>query len=67
MVIRSVLLKGVLTPRWSRLPESLADLKAAITKLKVLMQCEDDRLPELAYPYILSDSRVHCALVGAGS
>ncbi len=62
LIARSVLLKGVLTPRYQHLPESLAPLKVAAKKLEALSSMP---LPELAYRYVLSGTQPHTALVGA--
>ena len=62
LMARSVLLKGVLTPRYHHLPETLSPLKDAARKLESLC---DMPLPELAYRYVLSRAQPHTALVGA--
>ena len=61
IVARSVLLKGVLTPRAAELPLELAALKDAAMRLGPLAE-----LPELAYRYLLGMQPPHTLLVGAG-
>jgi len=60
VVARSVLLKGVLSPRRHALPEQLSELKSFAGQLEQL--CGD--LPELAYRYVLASPAVATALVG---
>ena len=60
IVVRSVLLKGVLTPRAAQLPDALGPLKDAALRLGPLAS-----LPELAYRYVLGQCPPHTALVGA--
>jgi aryl-alcohol dehydrogenase-like predicted oxidoreductase len=67
VVARSVLLKGVLTPRHEFLPESLAALRDAAARMDALAKSNGMSLPELAYRYVLSHSIPHTALVGASS
>lgn len=67
IVARSVLLKGVLTPRYAYLPDSLAELKSAASELTSLAEQAGITLPELAYRYILSRDVPHSALVGASN
>ena len=67
LVARSVLLKGALSSRYRHLPDSLAALKAKVEQMSGLVEGEPDRLPELAYRYVLSASWLQSALVGAGS
>ena len=64
VIVRSVLLRGVLTHRHTRLPEQLADLRGAITRLNELAGGETASLPELAYRFVLDSSAVAVALVG---
>ena len=64
IVVRSVLLRGVLTHRYALLPAQLAELKAAIAGLNALVGPEAASLPELAYRYVLAHPAVSTALVG---
>lgn len=67
IVARSVLLKGVLTPRYHFLPDHLADLKAAAAKLETVAAAAGMSLPEIAYRYVLGQNPPQTALVGASS
>lgn len=58
VVARSVLLKGVITPRYRDLPDDLASLKSAVTKLESLAHQAGMSLPELAFRYVLSSNVV---------
>jgi 1-deoxyxylulose-5-phosphate synthase len=62
IVARSVLLKGVLSPRVVELPLELAPLKDAAMRLGAPLA----ELPELAYRYLLAQNPPHTLLVGAG-
>ncbi|OIO93228.1 MAG: hypothetical protein AUK03_08500 [Anaerolineae bacterium CG2_30_64_16] len=64
IIVRSVLLRGVLTHRHTLLPPQLAELKAAIVGLNGLVGGETESLPELAYRYVLAHPAVSTALVG---
>jgi aryl-alcohol dehydrogenase-like predicted oxidoreductase len=64
VVIRSVLLRGVLTHRYKLIPPALADLKAAIGRLDALVGGEAGSLPEMAYRFVLANPAVSTALVG---
>jgi len=64
IVVRSVLLRGVITHRHTLLPPSLAELKAAIAALDGMVLPEAASLPELAYRYVLAHPAVSTALVG---
>lgn len=64
VVIRSVLLRGVLTHRYKLIPPALAELKAAIGRLDALIGDEIGSLPEMAYRYVLDHAAVSAALVG---
>ena len=64
VVARSVLLKGALTWRYENLPGDLAPLREAVKEVAEIAGGVE-ALPELAYRYVLSDPRVHTALVGA--
>ena len=65
VVARSVLLKGALTRRCENLPEGMEALREAVGEAAQHSPKGLDGLPELAYRYVLSDERVHTALVGA--
>ena len=64
IIVRSVLLRGVLTHRYIYLPDQLADLKAAIARLNSLVGAEAGSLPEMAYRFVLANPAVSTALVG---
>jgi 1-deoxyxylulose-5-phosphate synthase len=64
IIVRSVLLRGVLTHRYTYLPNQLADLKSAISRLSSLVGAEVSSLPEMAYRFVLANSAVSTALVG---
>jgi aryl-alcohol dehydrogenase-like predicted oxidoreductase len=64
IVARSVLLRGVLTHRYTLIPPALAELKAAIGRLDTLVGVEAGSLPEMAYRYVLDHAAVSTALVG---
>lgn len=56
MVARSVLLKGVLTPRYALLPKELQSLQEAAIRLEALASQAGISLVELAYRYVLSEN-----------
>jgi 1-deoxyxylulose-5-phosphate synthase len=58
VVARSVLLKGVITPRYRDLPNDLSSLKSAASKLEKLAHDAGMSLPELAFRYVLSSNVV---------
>jgi aryl-alcohol dehydrogenase-like predicted oxidoreductase len=64
IIVRSVLLRGVLTHRYIYLPNQLADLKSAIAQLSSLVGREAGSLPEMAYRFVLANPAVSTALVG---
>jgi aryl-alcohol dehydrogenase-like predicted oxidoreductase len=64
VIVRSVLLRGVLTHRFVHIPEQLADLREAIGRLNDLVGGETASLPELAYRFVLGNPAVAVALVG---
>lgn len=66
VTVRSVLLKGALTPRYAYLPDSLAELKAAVAKLEQMVGEECESLPEAAFRFVLTNPAVSTALVGTG-
>ncbi|MCC6858938.1 MAG: aldo/keto reductase [Bryobacterales bacterium] len=67
VIVRSVLLKGVLTHRSRGLPEHLRPLKEASAALEGIAHSRGLELPELAYRYVLGQSCPLTALVGARS
>jgi len=64
IIVRSVLLRGVLTHRHHLLPEPLAELRSAIAELSRLADAEGCSLPEMAYRFVLAHPAVTTALVG---
>ena len=64
LIVRSVLLRGVLTSRYTYLPQQLADLKLVIARLNSLVGIDVASLPEMAYRFVLANSAVSTALVG---
>jgi aryl-alcohol dehydrogenase-like predicted oxidoreductase len=64
IIVRSVLLRGVLTHRYIYLPDQLADLKSAIARLSSLVGADAASLPEMAYRFVLANPAVSTALVG---
>jgi aryl-alcohol dehydrogenase-like predicted oxidoreductase len=62
VVVRSVLLRGVISPAFVHLPAQLAPLRAAIARLAALRGVES--LPELAYRYVMGQAGITTALVG---
>jgi 1-deoxyxylulose-5-phosphate synthase len=64
VIVRSVLLRGVLTHRFTLLPDQLADLRSAIAQLSRLADAERCSLPEMAYRFVLANPAVATALVG---
>ena len=64
IIVRSVLLRGVLTHRYTYLPNQLADLKSAIARLNSLVGAEAGSLPEMACRFVLANPAVATALVG---
>ena len=60
LIIRSVLLRGAISARYRDLPATYADLQTAIARLDLLGL----PLPELAYRYVLSETRLTTTLVG---
>lgn len=67
VLARSVLLKGVLSDRYRTLPPSLAALRQCVESLLEVAGFSSERLPELAYRYVLSESSLDFALSGATS
>jgi aryl-alcohol dehydrogenase-like predicted oxidoreductase len=64
IIVRSVLLRGVLTHRYTLLPEQLAELRSAIAQLSRLADAEGCSLAEMAYRFVLAHPAVTTALVG---
>jgi aryl-alcohol dehydrogenase-like predicted oxidoreductase len=64
IIVRSVLLRGVLTHRYAFLPDQLAELRSAIAQLSRLADAEACGLPEMAYRFVLAHPAVTTALVG---
>lgn len=64
VIVRSVLLRGVLTHRYTLLPPALQDLKSAIDRLARIAAAQGYGLPELAYRFVLAHPAVGTALVG---
>jgi 1-deoxyxylulose-5-phosphate synthase len=64
IIVRSVLLKGALTHRYTHLPAGLDELKRAVASLHTLLGAAEMSLPELAYRYVLAHPDVSTALVG---
>lgn len=64
IVVRSVLLRGALTHRYTLLPAQLGPLKDAIARLDALRGAETASLPELSYRYVLAHEAVSTVLVG---
>ncbi len=66
VIVRSVLLKGALTYRYTHLPEELCELRTAVEGINSLCSAQDSSLPELAYRFVLAHPAVSTALVGTG-
>jgi aryl-alcohol dehydrogenase-like predicted oxidoreductase len=66
LMVRSVLMRGVLTHRYRFLPDSFAPVREAALQLMALADEGGMQLPELAYRYILSQPGPITALVGTG-
>jgi 1-deoxyxylulose-5-phosphate synthase len=64
VVVRSVLLRGVLTHRYKLLPPALEDLMTAIGKLVEVADAEEISVSEMAYRFVLAHPAVSTALVG---
>jgi 1-deoxyxylulose-5-phosphate synthase len=64
VIVRSVLLRGVLSHRYKYLPPALGELRTAIGKLSEVAGSEGVDLPEMAYRFVLSHPAVSSALVG---
>jgi aryl-alcohol dehydrogenase-like predicted oxidoreductase len=68
LVVRSALLKGVLSPRARFLPSELAPLADAANRVRTLANCSWGALPTLALRYVLSiGAPVSVVLTGAQS
>ena len=66
LMARSVLMRGALTHRHALLPDALAPVREAASRLTALAEREGISLPELAYRYILSQKGPLTALAGTG-
>ncbi len=66
VVVRSVLLKGVLTSRYRFLPDMLCELKSSVERICTLARTSPEGLPELAYRFVLANPCISTALVGTG-
>ncbi len=64
VVVRSVLLRGVLTHRHTLIPDQVADLRLAIARLSQIADAGGFSLPDMAYRYVLANPAVSTALVG---
>jgi aryl-alcohol dehydrogenase-like predicted oxidoreductase len=64
VILRSVLLRGVLTHRYVYIPDELKELRGAIEQVNSLVGTQAQSLPEMAYRYVLSNPAVSVALVG---
>jgi aryl-alcohol dehydrogenase-like predicted oxidoreductase len=64
VIVRSVLLRGVLTHRYRLVPPALGDLKAAIERVAGIAAADGIDIPEMAYRFVLSNPAVSTALVG---
>jgi 1-deoxyxylulose-5-phosphate synthase len=58
IIVRSVVLKGALTPRYRDLPDHLAELRNAAAAMQDLARDAGMTLPELAYRYVLESDVV---------
>jgi len=67
VVARSVLLKGALTHRYLRLPAVMEPLQRAVEQVLETLGGSRERLPEIAYRYVLAHPGVASALVGTSS
>ena len=65
LVARSVLLKGVLTPRSAHLPVSLRRLDQTVGELCDAFSITREELPKLAIRFALSSASVSSAVIGA--
>jgi aryl-alcohol dehydrogenase-like predicted oxidoreductase len=64
VIVRSVLLRGVLTHRYVHVPDQLAELRTAIEQLSKLVGSDVASLPEMAYRFVLAQPTIATALVG---
>ena len=64
VIVRSVLLKGTLTPRSSVLPDAFRPLTDAVARVLAVTGGDAADLPGYAYRYVLSHPAVGSALVG---
>jgi aryl-alcohol dehydrogenase-like predicted oxidoreductase len=66
VMIRSVLLKGALTHRSANLHPALDKLRTAVKQLSGALSAGHERLPEIAYRYVLGNPLIGTALAGTG-
>jgi aryl-alcohol dehydrogenase-like predicted oxidoreductase len=64
VIVRSVLLRGVLTHRYVHVPDQLAELRTAMEQLSQLIGSDVVSLPEMAYRFVLAQPTIATALVG---
>jgi aryl-alcohol dehydrogenase-like predicted oxidoreductase len=64
LMLRSVLMKGALTHRWTVLPAALEEVKSAAATLQQIAVDAGMDLPELAYRYVLANEGPVTALAG---
>ena len=67
VVVRSVLLKGALTHRYSYLSPGLKELKDAVEKIISIEAAGAEGLPQFAYRFVLAHPAVSTALVGTAN
>ncbi len=64
IMVRSVLLKGVLTEKAKWLPSSLSSLRQAVDSIKTQLNLSWDSLPQTALRFCLSHPQVATVLIG---
>lgn len=67
VIVRSVFLKGALTPRAEWLPAALAELRTAADRVRETFQASWQVLPEMALRFCLSTPQVATVLTGAST
>jgi aryl-alcohol dehydrogenase-like predicted oxidoreductase len=67
VIVRSVFLKGVLTPRAQWLPKPLAELRQAADRIRETFRASWQVLPEVALRFCLSTPQVTTVLTGAST
>lgn len=65
ILVRSALLKGVLSEKAKALPDELKILRDAAQKVRRALNCSWQQLPEVALRFCLSNQQVSSVLVGA--